>query len=222
MINLDDRFALLDELIEEGRLAEARGLCEKLKSEAGEGAGLRCGVLALYEARILMRMGLLVESLQRARYALEEFRRLDAREWIAWAHLVLSAGHIRGGSYWDGVRHAETAIYYYTWEVDDVERRARAYDFLGLCYKNLGRWVEAEANLRRALEAYGDGYDGLAIFRTMLNLAVVLRKIGKIAEGYELLKGRLPGCLKMSRLVGCRHELELANISVMKWELEEA
>lgn len=133
------------------------------------------------------------EALDIANSALEGMRRASFREWIGLAHLVIAAIQIRAGMSETAKLHGEAALHYYRWEVDDRTRLAQSYEIIGVALKNLGRWLEAESNLRLALECQGKLHD-IERVRMSLNLAILLRKIGRLREAARVCREGIEVC----------------------------
>ncbi len=170
-----------------------------------------------------MRQGRHQDAISLANDVLAGIRLLGRRDLVAQCHLLLSSVYFRMGVYAEAKSHAEAAIYHYTWEVEDDEKCGCAYDFLGLACKNLGLWRDAETNFRAALHRYQLCGAADRTLLTSLNLAIVLRKMGKMSEAIAILRQGLSIANRpRNELQICRYSLELANIAVIKRDAEEA
>jgi len=218
------RLARLDDLIAEGRTSDALEALRQLEESADLPDDKKArAILRFQKARICLWKGDFVDAAAIADNVLREFRDIGDREWIALAHLLSSAIKIRLGSYKEAKVHAEAAVYQYTWEVKDDNSLGRAYDLMGVACKNLGAWSEAESNFRQALSVYDRAVGPLDMLRTSLNLAVLLRKLGKLEESMEVCKEALRiADEKGVKIYQCRFRLEIANISTIEREVEEA
>ncbi len=207
----------LDRLIVCGDLSAAELLLKELGCrDTTSGCDVDIAVRRYYEARILVRRGLCREALELGKLSLDWLRERGVRFWVARCHLLLSSAYLGLGRYIDAMRHAEAAVHYYTWEVDESGQRVVALKLLAWCLKNLGDWRGAERVLREAVDESGGG--GVPL---RLNLGILLRKMGRIDEAVRVVSE----CLDLACGVGDDWRrslclLELGNISVVKRDVE--
>ena len=213
----------LQYLIAAGRLDSARArhraIAERMRDSGKEEERLE---LELFKAHILAGGDEYAEAIDLTESLLASFRNLNLRDKVARCHLLLSGLLLRTADYAGAKAHGEAAIYFCTWEIDEKMLEGDAHNNLGLALKNLGIWDEAERHFRDAIDAYGSMEDGLRNLRASLNLAILLRKTGKIAEAGEICRAGLEKSRRMEIPIGvCRYSLELANLSVIKRDAEE-
>jgi tetratricopeptide (TPR) repeat protein len=147
---------------------------------------------------------------------------LNLRAQVARCHLLLSSLLLRTGDYQGAKAHAEAVVYFATWEIDDTGLKGDAHTNLGLALKNLGGWREAERHLREAVEAYRSGRDEIRNLRASLNLAILLRKVGKVAEAADIFKEGMQRARRLAVPIGiCRYGLELATLAVIERDADE-
>jgi DNA-binding NtrC family response regulator/tetratricopeptide (TPR) repeat protein len=216
---LDD----LQYLIAAGKLESARAkyeaIAEKVQISGEEGERL---VLDLFGAQILAGEDDYAAAIDLTESLLRRFRDLNLRDRVARCHLLLSGLFLRTADYAGAKAHGEAAIYFCTWEIDEKMLEGDAHNNLGLALKNLGIWEEAERQFRDAIDAYANMESGLRDLRASLNLAILLRKMGKIDEAGEICKAGLDKSEQLEIPIGvCRYSLELANLSVIKRDTEE-
>lgn len=213
----------LQQLIAAGKLESAR---EKYRVVAD---GMRCSgeeveqlLLEFFKAQILAGEDEYARAIDLAETLLKRFRDLNLREQVARCHLLLSGLRLRTADYAGAKAHGEAAIYFCTWEIDEKTLEGDAHNNLGLALKNLGIWEEAERHFRDAIDAYGSPDNGVKGLRASLNLAILLRKLGKIDEAGEICADGLKKSERLGIPIGiCRYLLELANLSVIKRDVEE-
>lgn len=179
--------------------------------------------LRFLEAKLVGCEGHYASAIDMATTLFRECRESGEKEWLARSHLLLSGLLLRAGEYSGAQVHSEAAIYLCTWEVEDKVLEGDACNNLGLAHKNIGRWDEAERCLRRALKAFGGSRDPVPILRTTLNLAILLRKMGRLDEAADMCEEGL----ELAReehlpLLRCSYALELANIDVIRRDLAGA
>jgi tetratricopeptide (TPR) repeat protein len=154
---------------------------------------------------------------------IKRFRELNIREMVARSHLLLSGLFLRTGDYEAAKVHAEAVVYFTTWELDDKALEGDGHNNLGLALKNLGAWKEAERHLREAAGAFTDLDDGVRRLRAALNLAILLRKMGRIGDATEICRDGFNKSGERGVPIGvCRYGLELANIAVIEHDIAGA
>jgi DNA-binding NtrC family response regulator/tetratricopeptide (TPR) repeat protein len=213
----------LQHLIAAGKLESARTKYRVI-AESMRGSGEREEQLdlELYRAQILAAEDDYAPAIELTARLLGKFRDLNLRTKVARCHLLLSGLLLRTADYTGAKAHGEAAIYFSTWEIDDRLLEGDAHNNLGLALKNLGIWEEAERHFRDAIDAYGSIGGNLRDLRASLNLAILLRKMGKIGEAGEICIAGLKKSERMEVPIGvCRYSLELANLSVIKRDIEE-
>jgi len=218
-MNLPDRLKELETQISAGRIEKARGIYDKLRARAGESptSDEYRSILGFHGAAINLFEGNYDSALAGAECALNTFRQAGSRSWIAKCHLLLCGILLRMSHYRRAEEHAQAAAYFFTWEIKDPTRRSEAYDKLGTVNKNLGSWDIAEESFRKALLACENTGDPLPNLRSSLNLAILLRKKGKIDEASDICKEGLYLSEQYGiELAICRFALELANIDVVR------
>ncbi len=206
-----------------GRLDSARQVHARLCRDAEEpGISQEArAILRFHEARILLSEARYAEALEAAGQAFDYFRTHGNRSWIARSHLLISGILLRKGDYRRSGEHAEAAVYFYTWEVDNPRYRAEAYEKLGIVHKNLGSWGIAEENFRKALKTCAAVSEPTAHLRVSLNLAILLRKMGKINEAASMCREGFHLAEQIEHSLGiCRYALELANIDVVRGDIQ--
>jgi DNA-binding NtrC family response regulator/tetratricopeptide (TPR) repeat protein len=213
----------LQYLIAAGRLESARArhraIAQRMQGSGREEEHLE---LELFKAQILAGGDDYAAAIDLAESLLTKFRDLNLRDRVARCHLLLSGLLLRIADYTGAKAHGEAAIYFCTWEIDEKVLEGDAHNNLGLALKNLGIWEEAERHFRDAIDAYGSAEGGLRDLRASLNLAILLRKMGKIAEAGEICAAGLEKSERLEIPIGvCRYSLELANLSVIKRDVEE-
>ncbi|MFZ1945917.1 MAG: hypothetical protein WAW06_00020, partial [bacterium] len=126
------------------------------------------------------------------------------------------------GDYAAAKRHAEAAVYFYLWEVDDSALHGDALNNRGLANKHLGLWDVAQRDFADALSAFTGAKDPLRSLRTAQNLATLLKKMGRISEAESMCREgfHLSTDLRMP-VLACRYALELGNISVIRRDAAE-
>jgi tetratricopeptide (TPR) repeat protein len=223
-VDITSELSDLQHLIAAGKLKSARGkyraIADRMQCSGEEEEQL---VLEFLKAQILAGEEDYSTAIGIADRLLVRFRQLNLRERAARCHLLLSGLLLRTGDYRGARSHAEAAIYFGTWELDDEPLRGDAHNDLGLALKDLGVWEEAERHFREAMDAYAGTGDGMRNLRVSLNLAILLRKMGKIAQASDICIRGLKKSDELSVPIGvCRYGLELANISVIKRDPDEA
>jgi transcriptional regulator with AAA-type ATPase domain/tetratricopeptide (TPR) repeat protein len=213
----------LQHMIAAGKLESAgakyKAIADRMGCSGGKEEQLLLGFL---RAQILAGEDEYSAAIGLANELLGRFRDLNLRDRTAQCHRLLSGLLLRTGDYAGAKAHAEAAIYFCTWEIDDTALKGDAHNNLGLALKNLGAWEEAERHFRDAIDAYGSAEDALRNLRASLNLAILLRKMGKIAEGSDICKEGLQRSRDLEIPIGiCRYALELANLSVIKRDIDE-
>ena len=179
--------------------------------------------LQLISAKIAAVEGEFRKALAIGESLLQTCRASDSRRWIGKSHVLLSWFLLRLGDYLEAQKHGEAAVHYCRWEIDDKRIEGDAWNNLGLINKNLGLWEDAERDLRRALEAYAHLGDLGLNLRVSLNLAVLLRKIGKLDEASSICQEALHLASELGDPARvCRLALESANIAVIRREAAEA
>ncbi len=213
----------LQQLIAAGKLESARDKYSAIDGamhSSGEAEGRL--TLDLYKAQMLGAEDDYAGAIGLAQTLLLKFRDLNLREKVARCHLLLSGLFLRTADYAGAKAHGEAAIYFCTWEIDDKMLEGDAHNNLGLALKNLGIWEQAERHFRDAIDSYAGVDSGVRGLRASLNLAILLRKLGKIGEAGEICRAGLEKSELMEVPVGiCRYSLELANLSVIKRDVEE-
>ena len=213
----------LEELIASGKLESAKLHYRTITDQ------LRCGaeqeeqvVLELVKAQILAGEDRYKDAIEVATHVLERARELNLRDKVARCHLLLSAILLRTGDYIGARSHAEACVYFANWEINDRAFEGDAHINLGLALKNLGSWDEAERHLRQAIRAYGSSSDNIRRLRASLNLAILLRKMGKVSEASEVALRALNKARLLSVPIGIvRCSLELANIAVIEGDIDQ-
>jgi len=213
----------LQHLIAAGKLENARAKYMVIAD------GMRCSgeeeeqlLLEFFKAQILAGEDDYATAIDLAEKLLERFRDLNLRDKVARCHLLLSGLLLRTADYGGARAHGEAAIYFCTWEIDEKTLEGDAHNNLGLALKNLGIWEEAERHFRDAIDAYGSLENGVRGLRASLNLAILLRKLGKTGEACEICRAGLERSERLEVPIGiCRYSLELANLSVIKRDIEE-
>jgi DNA-binding NtrC family response regulator/tetratricopeptide (TPR) repeat protein len=213
----------LQRLIAAGKLASARGkyrsIADRMHRSAEEEEQL---LLEFFKAQILAGEDDYATAIDIADRLLPRFTELNLRNEVARCHLMLSGLLLRTGDYDRAKAHAEAAVYFSTWEIEDDALKGDAHNNLGLALKNLGVWEEAERHLREAAEAYACIQDGVRDLRASLNLGILLRKMGKIAEATDICKDGIRKSEDLGVPIGaCRYALELANIAVIERDVDE-
>jgi tetratricopeptide (TPR) repeat protein len=213
----------LQHLIAVGQLESAKGkyraIADRMRCSAEDEEQL---LLEFFKAQILAGEDDYSRAIDLTDSLLVRFRALNLRDKAARCHLLLSGLYLRTGDYVQAKAHAEAAVYFCTWELDDKALLGDAHNNLGLALKNLGAWDEAERNLAAAVDAYSGAGDTLRNLRAALNLAILLRKMGKIAEAAEICEDGIRLAQENRIPIGiCRYALELANIDVIKRDAEE-
>lgn len=222
-MDFDSELHNLQQLVAAGELENAKAKYRDIADGMGDsGEEIDRLTLELYRARILAAEDDYAGAIGLARNLLLRFRDLNRREMVARCHLLLSGLLLRTAEYERAKAHGEAAIYFCTWEIEDKTLEGDAHNNLGLALKNLGIWEEAERHFREAADAYADLESGIRGLRASLNLAILLRKLGKIGEAGEICRSGLEKAERMDVPIGvCRYSLELANLSVIKRDIEE-
>ena len=213
----------LQHLIAVGQLESAKGkyraIADRMRCSAEEEEQL---LLEFFKAQIIAGEDDYARGIDLTERLLDRFRDLNLRDKVARCHLLLSGLFLRTGDYGQAKAHSEAAVYFCTWEIDDSALLGDAHNNLGLALKNLGAWDEAERNLRAAVDAYRGARDALRDLRASLNLAILLRKMGKVAEASDICEEGIRLAQKKRIPIGiCRYALELANIDVIKRDVDE-
>ena len=222
-MNLPQKLEKLAADVASGRIREARQAYDNLNSHS---AGFWMSeehrrILEFHGAGIDLMEGNYDGALTRAEAALKVFSDTGSRTWIARCHLLLCAVLLRMSSYQRAGEHAEAAAYFYAWEIDDPRRKSESYDKLGTVHKNLGSWDAAERSFRKALRSCGNTSDPLPNLRSSLNLAILLRKMGKIQEASSICREGLALSRRHGIDLGtCRYALELANICLVRGDTQ--
>lgn len=214
----------LSGLIASGKLESARAKYASIADRIGT-AGLEEDRLSLelLRAQILATEDNYREAVDLAESLLAGFKETGLRHKTAKCHLLLSGLLLRTGDYERSKIHAEAVIYFTTWELDDMALKGDAHNNLGLALKNLGIWKEAERHLREAVCIFSDLKDGMRRLRTSLNLAILLRKMGKIGDASGMCKEGFERAKDLGIPIGlCRYGLEMANIAVIERDLSRA
>lgn len=214
----------LQHLISAGKLESAKGkyraIADRMRCSGEEEEQL---LLEFLKAQILAGEDDYSTAIDLAGRLLQRFREINLRDQTARCHLLLSGLLLRTGDYSGAKTHAEAAVYFCTWEIDDSAIKGDAHNNLGLALKNLGVWQEAERHFIEAIEAYGGSQDAMRALRASLNLGILLRKMGKIAQAGDMCTEGLQRSIALGVPIGiCRYALELANISVIKRDAGEA
>ncbi len=214
----------LEELIASGRLESAklhyRTIADRLRCRGEQEEHV---VLELFKAQILAGEDRYEDALDVAIRVLESARHLNLRDKLARCHLLVSAILLRIGDYHGARSHAEACVYFANWEIDDRAFEGDAHINLGLALKNLGTWDEAERHFREAIRAYGATSDNIRRLRASLNLAILLRKTGKITEASEIAHHAFNKSRLLAVPIGiARCSLELANIAIIGRDTDEA
>ncbi|MGQ9809766.1 MAG: sigma 54-interacting transcriptional regulator [bacterium] len=207
----------LEQLMSSGKISTAKlhyaAVADRLKLEGEEEEHL---VLDLLKAQILAAEDRYQEAVEIANRLIPRLKSVGLNDKVAHCHLLLSKIWLRLGDYELARSHAEACVYFATWELDDRSFAGDAHTNLGLALKNLGFWAEAERHLRKALEACSTS-DDVRRVRASLNLAILLRKMGKIADAREIAEDAFNRSQMLSIPVGIvRCALELANIAVIE------
>ncbi len=134
---------------------------------------------------------------------------------MARCHLLLAALFLRTGDYALAEKHCGAAIYLSTWELADRKLEGDSWNNLGLVHKNVGFWDLAETDFKKALDAYAGMDNPLPRVRSLLNLAILLRKKGSLGKAYDLCNEGLHLAKELGLpLYECSYALELANVSL--------
>ncbi len=221
MDNQDIKY--LEQLISSGKISTAKlhyaAVTDRFKSEGEAEEHL---VLELLKAQILAAEDRYQEAVEIANGLLPRLRSLGLNDKVAHCHLLLSKIWLRLGDYELARSHAEASVYFATWEIDDRCFAGDAHTNLGLALKNLGLWVEAERHLRKALEECSVSGDVRRV-RASLNLAVLLRKMGRVAEAREIAEDAFNKSQILSIPIGVvRCALELANLAIIERDVDDA
>jgi transcriptional regulator with AAA-type ATPase domain/tetratricopeptide (TPR) repeat protein len=213
----------LQHLIATGQMESARAkhraLARRVRHSAGEE---ECLQLEFFKAQILAGQDDYASALDIVGGLLRRSRELNLRDHTARCHLLLSGLLLRTGDYDGAKAHAEAAIYFCTWEIDDKALKGDAHNSLGLALKDLGAWEAAELNFRQAIEAYSDVDDPVRNLRASLNLGILLRKMGKVSDAADICESGLDKSRAFGIPIGvCRYALEMANISVVKKDIDQ-
>jgi tetratricopeptide (TPR) repeat protein len=208
----------LSELIASGKLESARATYASIADRMGPTASEEDRLsLELLKAQILATGDDYQASADLAESLLGRLKDLGLRQEAARCHLLLSGVLLRMGDYDGAKAHAEAVVYFTTWEIDDRALKGDAHNNLGLALKNLGIWKEAERHFRHALGAFAGLDEGVRHLRTSLNLAILLRKMGKIGDASDICKEGFRISKSLGIPIGlCRYGLELANIAVIE------
>lgn len=223
MVDFASELRDLQHLIAVGQLESAKGkyraIADKMRCSAEDEEQL---LLEFFKAQILAGEDDYSKAIDLTDNLLRRFRNLNLRDKVARCHLLLSGLLLRTGDYHQAKAHAEAAVYFCTWEIDDKALLGDAHNNLGLALKNLGAWDEAERNLRAAVSAYASAPDPLRNLRASLNLAILLRKMGMVAEASDICRDGIRQARERRVPIGvCRYALELANIDVIKRDVDE-
>jgi tetratricopeptide (TPR) repeat protein len=213
----------LQQLIAAGKLESAKAkymaIADGLRPSGEEKEQLQ---MEFFKAQILAGEDDYAAAIEVANRLLIRFRDLNLRDKVASCHLLLSGLLLRTADYPGAKAHGEAAIYFCTWEIEDKKLEGDAHNNLGLALKNLGIWEEAERHFREAIDVYGSADSGIRWLRASLNLAILLRKLGKIGEAVEICAAGLKASEQTEVPIGiCRYALELANLSVIERDMEE-
>ena len=214
----------LEQLIASGNLERARAkyasIADRIEHSAGEEARL---TLEYLRAQILATEDDYAAAVDLATGLLGRFKDLNRRHEAAKCHLLLSGLLLRTGDYEGAKAHAEAVVYFTTWELDDLELKGDAHNNLGLALKNLGVWKEAERDFKQAADAFASLDEGVRHLRVSLNLAILLRKMGKIGDGSEICQEGFRKSKQLGVPIGvCRYGLELANVALIERDLSAA
>jgi tetratricopeptide (TPR) repeat protein len=214
----------LEQLIASGKLERARAkyasIADRIERSAGEKVRL---ALEYLRALILATEDDYAAAVDLATGLLGRFKDLNDRHEAAKCHLLLSGLLLRTGDYEGAKAHAEAVVYFTTWELDDKELKGDAHNNLGLALKNLGVWKEAERHFKQSADAFAGLDEGVRHLRVSLNLAILLRKMGKIGDGSEICQGGFRKSKQLGIPIGvCRYGLELANIAIIERDLRRA
>jgi tetratricopeptide (TPR) repeat protein len=220
-VDFAERLQDLKRMIASGKTEAARKHYEHLCALADDsGPAVPRLDLEMIRARLLAAQDEYRSAIDLAESLLRRFQALGLRDRVAGCHLMLSGLRLRTGDYPEARAHAEAAVYFATWEVEDTALRSDAHNNLGLALKDLGMWEEAERHFRRALEATES--DRLRSLRISLNLAILLRKTGKIVEAEEICRDGLKASREAGLSAGvARYGLELANLSLIRQDSDE-
>jgi transcriptional regulator with AAA-type ATPase domain/tetratricopeptide (TPR) repeat protein len=214
----------LEHLIASGKLETAREKYVSLadRIEASGRDEYRLG-LEFLRAQILATGDDYKAATELGSSLLERFRDLNQREKAAQCHLLLSGLLLRTGDYEGAKAHAEAVVYFTTWELDDKALKGDAHNNLGLALKDLGVWKEAERHFREAADSFAGLEDGVRHLRASLNLAILLRKMGKIGDACQICEQGFRKSRELNVPIGvCRYGLELANIAVIERDADRA
>ncbi len=212
----------LQHLIASGQLESARGkysvIADRMRCAAEDEEQL---LLEFFKAQILAGEDDYPTAIDLTDRLLRRFRDINLRDKVARCHLLLSGLQLRTADYYGAKAHAEAAVYFCTWEMDDKLLEGDAHNNLGLALKNLGAWDEAERNFRESVEAYTGIKDDVRNLRVSLNLAILLRKMGKVAEASDICHNGLRLARTLRIPIGmCRYALELANIAIIERDVD--
>lgn len=218
-----NELSYLEELISSGKISTAKlhyaAVADRLKCHGEAEEQL---LLELIKAQILAAEDRYQEAVEIATGLIPRLKALALIEKVANCHLLLSKIWLRLGDYELARSHAEACVYFATWELDDRCFECDAHTNLGLALKNLGLWAEAERHLRKAFEACSV-LDDVRRVRASLNLAVLLRKMGRITEAREIAVEAFSKSQVHLIPVGMvRCAIELANLAVVEGDAEEA
>jgi DNA-binding NtrC family response regulator/tetratricopeptide (TPR) repeat protein len=213
----------LQRLIASGQHAIAKGkyraIADRVRCSGEEEEQL---VLEFFKAQILAGEDDYPSAIELADKLLSRFRDLNLRHKAARCHLLLSGLLLRTAAYWEAKAHAEAAIYFCTWEIEDKALLGDAHNDLGLALKDLGMWDEAERSFRSAIDAYAAVEDPIRNLRASLNLSILLRKIGRVTQAKDICRRGMELAEELEVPIGvCRYALELANISVINRDVDE-
>jgi tetratricopeptide (TPR) repeat protein len=214
----------LSELIASGKLESARAKYASIVDRIGPAGSEEDRLsLELLRAQILASEDDYGAAAELAGSLLDKFKDLDLRYQAARCHLLLSGLFLRTGDYEGAKAHAEAVVYFTTWEIDDKALKGDAHNNLGLALKNLGIWKEAERHLRKAADVFAGLDDGVRHLRASLNLAILLRKMGKIGDAGDICKQGFETSVATGIPIAiCRYALELANIAVIEHDVAGA
>jgi tetratricopeptide (TPR) repeat protein len=212
----------IEDLISSGDLAAARCALSQISGAATEKIPHVKHSLMLLEARILAAEGDYERSRRAVMGVFEEARAGGDRVCTARCHLLLSHLLLRLSDYALAKEHAEAAVYFCLWEIDDSGLHSDALNNLGLAKKNLGLWDVAQRDFASALRVQSGVKDPARVLRISQNLAILLRKMGRVGEAESMCREglHLSTDLGMSGRA-CRCALELGNISVIKRDAVE-